>query len=1060
MKKWIVTLAGLISLTSAVQAQDAVSTALGKLDAPRGLCNLLGGTAEQAMKLAEGSEMLVFVQLPDVAEVEKLKKMAADKGLLNARLYVEKGASDKSFIADNSADLVVSADGKIAEAEAMRVVAPCGSFVSGDKVTKKPFPKEMDQWNHWYHAPDNNPVSTDTALKWPFVVQWLDKPYFGAQPRTTIVHNGVIYSATGMSDGGTQAVAEMTLNMNLLEARRAFNGQVLWQRKLKPGYYTSRSAFVATDEAFYMIEDGKGVLALDPLTGKELKTIAVDGVPTNYKWIAVQDGVLYLLAGDADPAPESVEPKGLLYKYPAWNLVFENGKPKTWWGYGNHLAAYDLKGAKKLWSYQHESLIGSRLLAMLDKKLYFAGFEHGAGALDAISGKVLWKNNSPDFLTALNKQGEEKRPHVLGTTRPAMLATPNTVLIQLKELCSGIALSTSDGKMLWSGEAGKSGVSHPMWLDGKLHGLGGIYDAATGAKSGDTFKGGDGCGPVTVSPNGVYRRHSIFWDRARNKGVSDHTFRSGCWQDAVPAHGLLFNTPYVCGCNYSLQGTIAQCSAGDFKWGQKAVESERLETGKASEGSLKVSTKDWVTHRGNNKRNSAAAVPVPDSGVSEVWSVKAEKPTGLTAPSAAGDFVFYADDQGQVLCFDKSGVKKWSFYTGGKIFFAPTITDGRVFVSSADGFAYCLNSDSGEMIWRFRCSPQERRIMAYSHLSSAWPANTGVMVENGVAFVGAGIVSQAGTHIYALDAKTGKLMWENNESGQMDKENLIGAAALGCFTLSKNHVWLAGGNAASPVSYDLKTGAHNAPKAVGDVVSAKWVHSRGDEVANLNETYILTGGRIMYSEQPRRDVKAGLDGTLVPFDSATGKVAEPEVVPTDGRQTLPVWDDKQMFVVLAARNLVECWDTAKAIPHFQEIAKGYTPDKKQKGGKLTFEPLGAIRKLTATEYPMKLWGPIEITADAVALGENAIVVVNQKAPGGKGKKGGGGKKKKGADADEAAPELPTGEWFITAYARADGKEMWEQKLPSEPVDGGLCLTRDGQAVVTFLDGSVKCFGKK
>ncbi len=1043
-------------LANLAQAQDAVAIALSKMDAPHGLAAVLGGSAEQVMKLAEGSELVVLAQVSDDAEAEKLKAAAASKHLLNSRVYVEKAATDKALLADNTADLVVSADGKISAADAMKTLAPNGLFVSGNKAEKKPFPKEMDGWDHWYHAPDNNPVSTDTSLKWPFVIQWLGKPYFGSQPRTTIIKNGVYYSATGMADGGSQAVAEMILNKNLLEARRAFNGQLLWQRKLKPGYYTSRSAFVATDDAFYMIDDGKGILVLDPLTGKERKVITVEGVRPDYKWIAVQNGVLYGLAGEPDPAPESVEPKQLLYKYPPVNLAFENGKPKTWWGYGTEIFAYDLKTGKKLWDYRQDALLSSRLMGILGDKIYFAGFESGAGCLDAKTGKVLWKNDSKELLDALAKQGNEKRPHVLGTTRPSLLATPSAIILQVKELGSGIALSPSDGKLLWVVEASpKSGLGHPMFFDGKLHGLGGIFDLASGAKTGDTFKGGDGCGPVTVSPNGAYRRHSIFWDRARNKEVNDHTFRSGCWQDAIPAHGLLFNTPYVCGCNYTLQGTITQCSAGDFQWGQKADGATRLQRGKGALGALKTEPQDWATLRANNLRSGFVPTSVPETGVAELWAFKPAKPCAVTAPVAVGDFIFYADDFGGVFCLDKAGTKKWSYHTGGKIFFAPTVVDGGVFVSSSDGFTYCLSSETGEMVWRFRCSPQERRIMVYDHLSSAWPANSGVLVANGVAYVAAGIISQAGTHVYALDAKTGKLLWENNESGQIEKENLIGAAVMGCLTLSKNHLWLAGGNAASPISYDLKTGAHTPPKAVGDVVSAKWVHSRGNEVANWNDTFIFTGGRILYSEHPRRDVKAGLDGTLVPFDAATGKVSEPEIVPTDGRQTLPVWDDKQLFTVLSARNLLECWDSAKAIAHFQEIAKSYAPEKKQKGGKLTFEPLGAIKKLLSTDYPMKLWGPLEITVDALALSQNAVVAVNQKSPGGKTGKGA---KKKKTEGEEA--ELPSGEWFLSAFSRQDGKQLWEVKLPSEPIDGGLCLTRNGKAAVAFLDGTIRLYGAK
>jgi len=102
---------------------------------------------------------------------------------------------------------------------------------------------------------DNNPVSTDTVLKWPYLTQWMDKPYFGAQPRTVLVSGGRIITATGAANFVDPADA------HLLQSRNAFNGTLLWTRRLDVNYPTSRSAFVATPSTFYMI-DGRKIGAL------------------------------------------------------------------------------------------------------------------------------------------------------------------------------------------------------------------------------------------------------------------------------------------------------------------------------------------------------------------------------------------------------------------------------------------------------------------------------------------------------------------------------------------------------------------------------------------------------------------------------------------------------------------------------------------------------------------------------------------------------------------------------------------------------------------------------
>jgi len=84
----------------------------------------------------------------------------------------------------------------------------------------------------------------------------MDKPYFGAQPRTVLVSGGRIITATGAANFVDPADA------HLLQSRNAFNGTLLWARNLDVSYPTSHSAFVATPNTVYII-DGMDVLCLD-----------------------------------------------------------------------------------------------------------------------------------------------------------------------------------------------------------------------------------------------------------------------------------------------------------------------------------------------------------------------------------------------------------------------------------------------------------------------------------------------------------------------------------------------------------------------------------------------------------------------------------------------------------------------------------------------------------------------------------------------------------------------------------------------------------------------------
>jgi outer membrane protein assembly factor BamB len=100
----------------------------------------------------------------------------------------------------------------------------------------------------------------------------------------------------------------------------------------------------------------------------------------------------------------------------------------------------------------------------------------------------------------------------------------------------------------------------------------------------------------------------------------------------------------------------------------------------------------------------------------------------------------------------------------------------------------------------------ERKIPVYGALSSTWPVASGVLVENGVAYAAAGIAHYDGTHVYALDAATGRLKWQNNTTGSLDKERHCGVSVQGHLLFHKDRLYLAGGNQISPAVFDPGTG--------------------------------------------------------------------------------------------------------------------------------------------------------------------------------------------------------------------------------------------------------------
>jgi outer membrane protein assembly factor BamB len=169
----------------------------------------------------------------------------------------------------------------------------------------------------------------------------------------------------------------------------------------------------------------------------------------------------------------------------------------------------------------------------------------------------------------------------------------------------------------------------------------------------------------------------------------------------------------------------------------------------------------------------------------------------------------------------------------------PTIWKGRALVGSGDGWVYAFEARTGRPLWRFRAAPVERKIPVYGSLLSTWPAASGVLVEGDTAYVAAGIVNYDGTYVYALDAATGRIKWQNNTSGHLDKEARTGVSVQGHMLLHDGKLYLASGTSVSPAVYDVKDGkCLNDP---GPLAQCQSQSPRGWELFLLGDQVVACG---------------------------------------------------------------------------------------------------------------------------------------------------------------------------------------------------------------------------
>jgi outer membrane protein assembly factor BamB len=863
---------------------------IAKAASPPGVTAVLGlpdsTGAAAVVELAEHQAQTVYFQSCVAEEVAAVRDAAVGAGLLGRGVFVDQGPWTAISLAENLADTVLvspSAAEAVPRDELLRILRPGGSAVLPNESFAKPLPEDTDDWRHPYHGPDNNPQSDDRRIVAPYLTQFMAEPLFSPMPVVTVSSGGRIFRA----HGHIAHKANQNAWLNTLLCINAYNGTILWRRTLSEGFMIHRNTMVATPDYLYLADD-RSCQQIDAATGETVGEFTIpDGLADGpvWKWMALEDGILYALIGGEEPPIRTQRSATRGLGHWPWGMWdgHEYGNPKTSFGFGRTFVAIDVETKQMLWDHSEQDYVDSRGVCMGSGGIYFYSPEISLGCLDAQSGQVRWKTAAKDLLDAIGPN-ERAQHYVTGYATTTYLKCNDRYLLfagpQRKRL---VVASAVDGSLLWTREGGNLQL---VLRDDGFYAAGpqgGGVGWKLGYESGQilaTLPQRRACTRATGSLDSIFFRATGGTVRvAVESHQAEHIapMRPPCHDGVLISNGMLYWGPWMCGCQLSAYGHIGLAPAGEFTF-RPGLDASRIEY-RADDlqevTPLDVRRGDWPTYCGDNQRSFCSDVTLPESP-QVLWSAALTPDMIPTAPVTAGNLVIAGDRSGQLRAWDAStGQHRWQAYTAGPLFGAPAVECGRVFVGSGDGRVYAFEAATGRPLWRFRAAPADRWIAVYGQLMSTWPVAGGVVVQDGVLYAAAGIHHYDGIHVYALDAVTGEVRWYNDSSGTTSEPLNHGVSLQGELYIGDGELRFLGGGVHEIARYDLKTGAclnesHGSPNSHFPTAYYAYYPEYG-KFRSLDHLF-ADGRRLVYDASYEGAVHGPL--TLLPADAKRTPMSE------------------------------------------------------------------------------------------------------------------------------------------------------------------------------------------
>ncbi|MBL7188198.1 MAG: PQQ-binding-like beta-propeller repeat protein [Phycisphaerae bacterium] len=819
----------LLAIASVCAAQQRqAGRILAETGVKGGLVVHLGcGDGKLTAALRMNGSYLIHGLDEDRESIEKARDYISGKDLYG-EVSVEHWSGRVLPYGDNVVNLLVAEDlGDVSTDEVMRVLCPNGvAYIKGNK-TVKPRPSDIDEWTHFLHDADGNAVAKDTRVATPKHLQW------EAEPKRTRDHDALAsISAMTSSNGrifyildeGPTSLVHHPAEWKLI-ARDAFNGKLLWKRDIN-SWITHLHLFRSGpaqlprllvsvgDRVYVTLGFNAPVSMLDAATGRTILTY--EGSEKTEELIYCDD-MLLTVTGDLDIMNEEA-PKISGY----WELSVDR-KPDV----DKSIVSYRASTGKVLWQKTGDNLAHLTPLSLTAHKgrVFFLDSEN-LHCVSSKTGDDLWEAPMPTKGLFLNNYA----PTVVAYDDVVMCLTWNK--LRSFSIADGSKLWEHKGSMGFAspgdlfvidGLAWTIPLTSSIWSGSRLDKNGRPTTGIPIPKENFIGNGGKEIWGVDIHtgevkrsftrmemlPGGHHhrcyrnkaterylicsRRGLEYIDLAGDNHINNWWVRGVCQYGVMPCNGLIYSPPHPCQCFSDIKfdgfhalaaSRVTRASESSAKlvkgpaYGKVELGADNRTASTARQNLIWAppvangNSDEWPTYRHDISRSGSASTNVPDD-LDEKWTADiGGKLSGLVV--AQNKLLVSAVDRQIIYCLDAAnGNELWKFFPGGPVDSPPTVCGPMAIFGCRNGYVYALCVSDGELVWRFRAAPLERRTVVRDRLESVWPVHGSVLVVKDTVYFAAGYTSylDGGIRLYGLDAATGDVKYGTTLSSDGASKN-------------------------------------------------------------------------------------------------------------------------------------------------------------------------------------------------------------------------------------------------------------------------------------------------